>query len=288
MAVWHRRYKCQLDEWSLVISNGKRLGYPTWQTIADLHSNICVVDLTHVCVVYIFYIGVLKWFIWAINSCTWSRFSRLMRRKMINKSRASLKQWAFGECDDLGSRSLATAGLVREDGGSRRLFRWGKRRGEIALLGCIVAARITIVYISSLEISEASQGTELICLQHFATSSMKKYIPVPVDIGPVSLPAIPKLIDTYLQDLHRLFHLKSIWGRKRLRNPRLIIGSPMIIRLVSLCYVNIVRSSFMVHPYAWDHFNLQRFQTSRHFFGRYWRISKLPSSCLIAFPLPPV
>ena len=69
----------------------------------------------------------------------------------------------------------------------------------------------------------------------FATSSMKKYIPVPVDIGPVSLPAIPKLIDTYLQDLHRLFQVKSIWGRKRLRSPRIIIGSPMTVRLVSLC-----------------------------------------------------
>lgn len=103
------------------------------------------------------------------------------------------------------------------------------------MLGCIVAARITIVYISSLEVSEASPGTVLICLQHFATSSMKKYIPVPVDIGPVSLPAVPKLIDTYLQDLHRLFQVKSIWGRKRLRSPRIIIGSPMTVRLVSLC-----------------------------------------------------
>lgn len=87
--------------------------------ISDLHSNICVVDLTHVWVVDI---GVLKWFIWAMNCCTWSSFSRLMRRKMINKSRASLKQWAFGECDDLGSRSLATSWIGKGGRGFETAF----------------------------------------------------------------------------------------------------------------------------------------------------------------------
>ena len=46
VAVWHRRV--QTPTWRIVISNGRRLGHPTWQTMTDLHSKICVVALAHV------------------------------------------------------------------------------------------------------------------------------------------------------------------------------------------------------------------------------------------------